>query len=69
MWQEIGCLLIITSGFQNTVHHLVFYKTENTLFQDLNLFPSSGEKGGGVSTQMCLLERASLSPVIESCSL
>jgi hypothetical protein len=31
------------TGFSDFVHRSVLYKLENTMFRNLNLFPSSGE--------------------------
>jgi hypothetical protein len=47
------------TGFLDFVHHPVFLKLENTTFQKLDLFLSSGE-GEKTPTQIGPLERANL---------
>jgi hypothetical protein len=39
--------VLITTGFLDFAHRPEFYKQENTTFRKLDLFPSSGEGGGG----------------------
>jgi hypothetical protein len=50
---------LITTGFLDFVHPPEFYKQENTTFQKLDLFPSSGE-GGGAPTLLGTLEKTYL---------
>jgi hypothetical protein len=39
---------LITTGFLDFVHRPEFYKQENTTFRKLDLFPSSGKRGGNL---------------------
>jgi hypothetical protein len=40
-------VILRIAGFLDFVHRPVFQKIENTTFRKLDLFPSSGEGGGG----------------------
>jgi hypothetical protein len=53
-------VLLITTGFLDFVHHPEFYKQENTTFRKLDLFLSSGERGGGAPTLLGTLEKTYL---------
>jgi hypothetical protein len=45
--RQLLASVTITTKLLDFVHRPDFYKPENTTFQKLDLFPSSGEGGGG----------------------
>jgi hypothetical protein len=44
---DVPSKILRITGFSDLVHHPVFWKLENTTFWKLDLFPSSGGRGGG----------------------